>query len=102
MKRCLFKPFYLRQEYVGRSTEEKFAEYLDRQDCIVWWMKNGDTGKDWLSIRYFNEVTQKKIYSIRIGSIKRKMEPLAFGILRVVRPLQLLKPIIKQKSYSGI
>lgn len=76
MKRCLFKPFYLRQEYVGRDTEEKFANYLDSQECIEWWMKNGDTGKDWLSIRYFNEVTQKKdlfypdwIYKKKDGTI---------------------------------
>ena len=60
MKRCLFKPFYIGKDYLGRDNELKFAEYLDSQDCIEWWMKNGDNGKDWLSIRYFNEDTQKK------------------------------------------
>lgn len=55
MMRCLFVPFYLRKEYRGRDNELAFAEYLDSQESINWWMKNGDTGKDWFSIRYFNE-----------------------------------------------
>ncbi len=59
MKRCLFHPFYIRKNYDGKINEQKFANYLDKQECIEWWMKNGDNGKDWLSIRYFNEVTQK-------------------------------------------
>lgn len=59
MKRCLFRPFYIGKNYDGKKNEQKFANYLDKQECIEWWMKNGDNGKDWLSIRYFNEVTQK-------------------------------------------
>ncbi len=60
MERCLFTPFYIRKNYDGRTNEMKFAKYLDRQESIEWWMKNGDSGQDWLSIRYFNETTQKK------------------------------------------
>ena len=76
MERCLFKPFYIGKNYQGRENELKFAKYLDRQESIEWWMKNGDNGKDWLSIRYFNEVTQKKelfypdwIYKKKDGTI---------------------------------
>ena len=76
MERCLFKPFYLGKNYVGRDNELKFAKYLDRQESIEWWMKNGDSGKEWLSIRYFNEVTQRKelfypdwIYKKKDGTI---------------------------------
>ena len=58
--KCLFSPFYLRKDYKGRKTEEAFARYLDSQDCIEWWLKNGDSGKDWLAIQYYNEVTQQK------------------------------------------
>lgn len=57
--KSLLTPFYLRKEYTGRITEEEFAQYLDHQDKIDWWFKNGDSGKDWLAIRYFNEVTQQ-------------------------------------------
>lgn len=59
MERCLLKPFYIRKNYDGRQNELKFAKYLDNQERIEWWMKNGDNGRDWLSIRYFNETTQK-------------------------------------------
>lgn len=57
--KCLFTPFYLRKEYTGRVTEEAFAKFLDQQDCIEWWFKNGDNGKDWLAIRYYNEVRKE-------------------------------------------
>lgn len=76
MTRCLFKPFYIGKNYDGRINELKFAKYLDRQDCIEWWMKNGDNGRDWLSIRYFNETTKRKelfypdwIYKKKDGTI---------------------------------
>ena len=76
MKRCLFKPFFIGKSYSGRKNEEEFAKYLDGQDSIEWWMKNGDSGKDWFSIRYFNEVTQRKelfypdwIYKKKDGTI---------------------------------
>lgn len=55
MKRCLLKPFFIGKDYKGKKNELAFAKYLDSQDSIEWWMKNGDSGKDWFSIRYFNE-----------------------------------------------
>ena len=58
--KCLFNPFYLHKSYNGKKTEEAFAKYLDSQKCIEWWFKNGDSGKDWLAIRYYNEVTQQE------------------------------------------
>lgn len=60
MKKCLFEPFYLRKDYTGRKTEEEFARFLDSQDSVVWWFKNGDSGKDWLGFRYFNEVKKQE------------------------------------------
>lgn len=59
MKRCLLTPFYLRKEYLGRENELNFANYLDQRDDIEWWMKNGDSGRDYLSIRYFNTVEER-------------------------------------------
>ena len=60
MNRSLLKPFYIRKEYNGRDTELPFANYLDSQESIEWWFKNGDSGKDWFSIRYYNELTKKE------------------------------------------
>ncbi len=57
--KCLLTPFYLRKEYTGRDTEESFARFLDNQNEIEWWFKNGDSGKDWFAIRYFNEVKKE-------------------------------------------
>ena len=54
-QKSLLHPFFLGKQYTGRKTEEEFAKYLDSQDCIEWWFKNGDNGKDWLAIRYYNE-----------------------------------------------
>lgn len=55
--KCLFKPFFLHSNYNGKKTEEAFAKYLDQQENVEWWFKNGDKGKDWLAIRYENDVT---------------------------------------------
>ena len=60
--KSLLAPFYLRKEYTGRKTEENFAKFLDQQKDIEWWFKNGDSGKDWFAIRYYNEV--KKEYAL--------------------------------------
>ena len=49
------RSFFLGQNYTGRKTEESFYKYLEGQDGIEWWFKNGDSGKDWLAIRYFSE-----------------------------------------------
>lgn len=57
--KCLLTPFYLQKNYTGRKTEETFAKFLEQQDCIEWWFKNGDNGKDWLAIRYYNEVKKE-------------------------------------------
>lgn len=60
VNKCIYSPFYLRKEYDGRNNELKFIEYIDKLESVDWWMKNGDSGKDWLSIRYFNSETGKK------------------------------------------
>lgn len=74
--KCLLDPFYLRKNYNGRKTEEAFAKYLDQQETIEWWFKNGDSGKDWLAIRYYNEVANQEalfypdwIYKKKDGTI---------------------------------
>lgn len=54
MKRCFYTPFYIRKEYDGRNTELLFAEFLDSQENIDWWMKNGDSGRENLAIIYTN------------------------------------------------
>ena len=57
MERCILSPFYLRKEYNGKKTEWTFAQYLDALPEVEWWLKNGDSGKDYLSIRYTDSQT---------------------------------------------
>ncbi|MCH5175259.1 MAG: hypothetical protein J1F40_05185 [Prevotellaceae bacterium] len=54
MQRCILSPFYIRTSYDGRITEWSFAQYLDASEKVEWWLKNGDSGKDYFSIRYTN------------------------------------------------
>lgn len=49
------KPFLLRAAYPGRDNETAFIEFLEgNAEKIEWWLKNGDDGKDWFGLRYFN------------------------------------------------
>lgn len=52
MKRSLYTPFFLRRDYDGQNTEAPFARFLDVQENIDWWHKNGDSGKENLAFVY--------------------------------------------------
>jgi type III restriction enzyme len=47
--------FFMLPSYRGRDNEIRFASYLDKKvGKISWWFKNGNQGKDYFAIRYFN------------------------------------------------
>ncbi|GGW65613.1 type III restriction enzyme [Winogradskyella epiphytica] len=49
------QPFYLKKQYNGRVNELKFLNYLEQhKDKIDWWFKNGDSGKEYYCLKYFN------------------------------------------------
>lgn len=53
---CVLDKFYLKDD-VGKINEENFMKYIDKKkDKIEWWFKNGDYGKEYFSLRYFNNV----------------------------------------------
>jgi len=53
------QPFYLKKEYNGRINELLFIKYLEaKEDKLDWWFKNGDSGKEFYSLKYYN--TAKK------------------------------------------
>jgi type III restriction enzyme len=53
------QPFYLKKEYKGRENELKFINYLEQKDDkLDWWFKNGDSGKEYYCLKYYN--TAKK------------------------------------------
>lgn len=59
-KKNVLIPFYLRKDYDGRDNETSFIEFIDGLESVEWWMKNGDSGRDYLSFRYFNKESGKK------------------------------------------
>lgn len=53
------QPFYLKKEYNGRINELKLITYLEqKKDKLDWWFKNGDSGKEFYCLKYYN--TAKK------------------------------------------
>ena len=53
------QPFYLKKEYTGRKNELKFLNFLEqKKNKLDWWFKNGDSGKEYYCLKYFN--TAKK------------------------------------------
>jgi len=49
------QPFLLPQTYGGRDNEVAFISYLEQQKKkIDWWFKNGNEGKDYFGLKYFN------------------------------------------------
>ena len=53
--------FYIRKVYNGRDNETSFIEFLEgTNNKIEWWFKNGDDGKDYYSLRYFNTAFQEE------------------------------------------
>jgi len=54
----VYDKFYNSKDYHGKINEEEFIRFLDSQDNIDWWHKQGDSGKDNFAIEYFD--TQEK------------------------------------------
>ncbi len=54
-KLCVLDKFYLK-DCRGRINEESFMRYIDsKKDNISWWFKNGDYGKEYYAIKYWNQ-----------------------------------------------
>ncbi|MDD2907595.1 MAG: DEAD/DEAH box helicase family protein [Candidatus Gracilibacteria bacterium] len=56
-KSALF-PFYLKPNYSGRVNEVGFIKYLEENNKIDWWYKNGDSGREFFAIKYFDTFKQ--------------------------------------------
>ena len=57
-EKSIVKPFYLRKEYKGRENETSFIKYLEESSELDWWFKNGDSGKEFFGIKYFDTTDQ--------------------------------------------
>lgn len=52
---CVLDKFYLKDSE-GKINEEDFMNYIDlKKENISWWFKNGDYGKEYYAIKYWNK-----------------------------------------------
>jgi len=60
-KLCVLKEFYIEKEYIGKQNEIDFIDFLEQKGKkIEWWFKNGDYGKDYFALKYFNSEEGKE------------------------------------------
>jgi len=61
-KICALGKFYLpKKDFKGKKNELDFKDYIDNlDDSIDWWFKNGDYGKSYYAIKYFNSTDNKE------------------------------------------
>ena len=60
-KLCVLDKLYVLKEYQGRENELKFVNYIDGKNRhIDWWFKNGNQGKEYFAIKYFNNTDNKE------------------------------------------
>lgn len=58
--RCILEECYLKKDYSGRDNELNFIKYMDNSEKVHWWFKNGDSGKDYFSLKYYNTTEQEE------------------------------------------
>ncbi|MBI4645067.1 MAG: DEAD/DEAH box helicase family protein [Bacteroidia bacterium] len=57
---CVLDKFLLFKNYSGRDNEIHFMNFIEsKADKIEWWFKNGDSGKDYFAVKYFNTATKE-------------------------------------------
>ena len=56
---CVLTPFFIQKNFNGRKNEEGFIMFIDSNQNIKWWFKNGDYGQEYLAFRYFNSTENK-------------------------------------------
>jgi len=53
-------PFYLEKNYPGKDNESAFIAFLENNESVIWWHKNGDNGNEFFAIPYFDKNQQKE------------------------------------------
>jgi len=60
-KLCALDKCFMLKEYKGKNNELNFIKYLESKGKkIDWWFKNGNQGKEYFAIKYFNNVDDKE------------------------------------------
>jgi len=57
---CVLDRYFVKKEYVGKQNEITFMDYIDSKvKRIRWWFKNGDYGKEYYALKYYNTAQDK-------------------------------------------
>ena len=60
-KLCALDKCFVLKKYKGEENELKFIDYLENKGKkIEWWFKNGDQGKNYFAIKYYNSAENKE------------------------------------------
>lgn len=58
---CVLDKCFVLKDYKGKDNELNFIKYLESKGKqIDWWFKNGNQGKEYFAIKYFNSVDGKE------------------------------------------
>ncbi len=59
-KLCVLDKCFVLRDYKGKENELNFIQYLESKGKkIDWWFKNGNHGKEYFAIKYFNSIDGK-------------------------------------------
>lgn len=61
-KLSAMQPFYNRKQYLGKTNEEAFIQFLEKSTQIEWWFKNGDRDATFFAVPYIENNEQKPFY----------------------------------------
>lgn len=62
VKRNVYDRFYIGKDYKGKKNEEKFLRFIDENEDVEWWHKNGDHGSLYFAVPYMDGETEKLFY----------------------------------------
>jgi len=58
---CALDKCFVLKDYKGKENELKFIKYLESKGKqIDWWFKNGNYGKNYFAIKYYNSAEEKE------------------------------------------
>jgi type III restriction enzyme len=60
VRKSAMSPFYMEKNYAGKDNESTFITFLENNEAVIWWHKNGDNGNEFFAIPYFDKNQQKE------------------------------------------
>lgn len=62
VKRNVYDHFYIGKDYKGKKNEEAFLRFIDANENVQWWHKNGDHGSLYFAVPYMDGEIEKLFY----------------------------------------